>query len=56
MAPSWNANPEPEPNPNPNPNPNPHQERDLEWTKFTPEQLAEKNKAKTLVCHSGLEP
>ena len=23
-------------------------ERDLEWTKFTPEQLAEKNKAKTL--------
>lgn len=26
----------------------PGQERDTEWTKFTPEQLAEKNKAKTL--------
>ena len=50
MAPSWNPNPKPGPNPVPNPSPNlnPDQERDLEWTKFTPEQLAEKNKAKTL--------
>ena len=48
MAPSWNPNPKPDPKPDPDPNPDPDQERDLEWTKFTPEQLREKNKTKTL--------